>query len=115
MWNKEKSFGHLDTTEICSPSRFQSRCGGVDIKHNKRGYNSLGQSVSVSDLQSTFTNTAGSSCSWNQHILRDSRATIASRAHHWRGPSPGPTVTGARQVSTRSKGVLNRMRASMRG
>ena len=95
MWNKEKSFGHLDTTEICSPSRFQSRSGGVEIKHNKRGYDALGQSVSLSDLQSIFTNTAGSSCSWNQHILRDSRTPIASRAHHRRGSSHGPTVTGA--------------------
>src|SRR5438132_14168234 len=102
MWNKEKSFGPLDTTEICSPSRFQSRPGGVEIKHNKRGYNSLGQSVSVSDLQSIFTNTAGSSCSRNQHILRDSRTPIAIRAHHSRDPSPGPTVTGTGIVSTPS-------------
>ena len=111
-WNKEKSFGRLDTTEICSPSRFQSRPGGVEIKHNKRGYDPLGQSTRIPKLQSISTNTASSSRRRNQHLLRYSRTATASGAFHRRNPSPSATATGHRQVSTRSKGVLNKMRGA---
>ena len=111
-WNKEKSFGHLDTTEICSPSQFQSRSGGVDIKHYIIGYDPLGQSTRISELQSISANTASGSRIGNQHLFRHSCTATASGAFHRRNSPPSATAAGRRQVSTRSKGVLNKMRGS---